>query len=91
MDTMLIDETGKTLPANHVFKCFIKAFVDHLQDHLGRMTFDLNKDKIRWVIPVSAYWTDNDKQFLTTCAEQVSLYWNSMMITNSILLFALAV
>lgn len=90
-DTMLIDATGRYLPASHVFKCFIKAFVNHIKEHLDRMSFDLKKDKIRWVIPVSAYWTDNDKHFLRACAEQVSVLCHSTTMTNSMLAFALAV
>lgn len=90
-DTMLFDATGRSLPASHVFKCLIKAFVNHIKEHLVRRTSDFIKDQIRWVIPVSANWTDNDKQFLRTCAVQVSILCNSMMMSNSMFVFALAV
>lgn len=88
---MLIDKTGKALPANHVFKCFIKAFVDHLTEYLDRNKFDDKKGKIKWVIPVSSYLTDNDKQFLRSCAEQVSVLCNIMRMTNLTLVFCLVV
>lgn len=76
-DMTLMDVTKKSLPACHVFKMLIKAFVDHLKIHLDRGKIDLKK--VRWVIPVSAYLNDTGKLFLMSCAKQVRVYFNLMI------------
>lgn len=74
---VLMDETGKTLPSYHIFKMFIKAFFNHLIEHLDIMGINLTKDDIKCVIPVSAYLKDTGKQFLRSRVEQVSVYFYS--------------
>lgn len=87
-DAMLIDDTGKTLPASHVFNVFIKAFVNDLTEKLYQRT-DFEKGDIRWVIPVLGYLLDSEKQFLISCAEKVNLFSYIMMLINLILCFAI--
>lgn len=78
-DMTLVDVTKKSLPACHVFKMLIKAFVDHLKIHLDMGQIDLKKGRVRWVIPVSAYLNDTGRLFLMSCAKQVSVYFNGMI------------
>lgn len=80
MDAMLIDTTGKNLPANLIFTVFIKAFVNHLTECLDQTNSDLKKGEIRWVIPVSVSLNDTDKQFLRSCTEQVRVFRDSSYI-----------
>lgn len=69
---MLVDETGKSLLASHVFQMFIKAFVNHLNEKIN-LGADVQRDDIRWVIPVSANLPNTGKQLLRSCAEQVGV------------------
>lgn len=66
---MIDDVTGKSLPANYVFKMFIQAIVDHSLKKTNAL--DLRKSELRWVITFSTDFTSASNHFLRECAEQV--------------------
>lgn len=68
---MLEDVTGKLLPASHVFKMFIKAFVHYITEELDKKGAPFKIDETRWVIPVSADLTETSGHILRSCAQQV--------------------
>ncbi|VDI32942.1 Hypothetical predicted protein [Mytilus galloprovincialis] len=81
-DTMLIDETRKTLPAIHVFNLFIEAFANGLMEKLWKRSTNFVKGDIRWVIPVLAYLSDSEKQFLRSCVEKAGIHSNQLMLVT---------
>lgn len=72
---MLVDATGKYLPARHVYMLFIKAFVDHFMYSAKSRNLNLKLHKIRLVIPISADLTDTGEQILQSFV-QVGVFSN---------------
>lgn len=77
---VLVDATGKSLPACHVFKIFIEAFVNYTMQIINREK-RLEKGHWMWtlVVNVTAYLRHTGEQFLRSCAEQVNIFSNSMV------------
>lgn len=74
---VLVDVTGKSLPACLVFRIYIEAFVSYLVEIFDKKGITLTEREWIWVIPVSADLTDTGKQFLRSCAAQVNAFSNS--------------
>ncbi|CAG2242294.1 unnamed protein product [Mytilus edulis] len=71
---VLVDATGKSLPACHVFKIFIEAFVNYTMQIINREK-RLEKGHWMWtlVVNVTAYLRHTGEQFLRSCAEQAGI------------------
>ncbi|KAK3604537.1 hypothetical protein CHS0354_000358 [Potamilus streckersoni] len=72
-DSQIEDETGKKMPAMHVFSLYIKCLINHLTKHLDKLWAWVKDDEIHWVLTVPAIWNDSAKQFMRTAAEQAGI------------------
>ncbi|CAC5356670.1 unnamed protein product [Mytilus coruscus] len=79
---MFADVTGKVLPASHVLKMFIKAFVYHITEELDTKDAPFKIDETRWVVPVSADLTETSKQILRSCAQQAGLPFGQLILVT---------
>lgn len=74
IDTIVEDETGKSMKALDVFSSAIQYLKDHLQNLLIEQGMrDKNEvmKKVRWVLTVPAIWTDPAKEFMKEAAIKV--------------------
>ncbi|KAH3736870.1 heat shock 70 kDa protein 12A-like isoform X2 [Dreissena polymorpha] len=72
-DTMLDDETGKSLSAMTVFSLSIKCMVDDLTAMVNQRISGLDQKDIHWVLTVPAIWNDAAKQFMRLAAEEAGI------------------
>lgn len=77
IDTIVEDETGKSMKALDVFSSAIEYLKDHLQNLLIEQGMrDKNEvmKKVRWVLTVPAIWTDPAKEFMKKAAIKVKCW-----------------
>ena len=66
------DEMGKTLPAIKVFSLAIGFLAENMiKSGSDRVTSEITRDDVYWVLTVPAIWSDAAKQFMRKAAIQV--------------------
>ncbi|XP_052225821.1 heat shock 70 kDa protein 12A-like isoform X2 [Dreissena polymorpha] len=79
-DTMLDDESGKSLPALTVFSLSIRYMIDDLSSMSNQQVSGLNLEDIYWVLTVPAIWDDSAKQFMRLAAQEAGIPCEQLLI-----------
>lgn len=76
-NTIVEDDTGKSMKALDVFSSAIQYLKNHLQNLLieqGMKDREEVMEKVRWVLTVPAIWTDPAKEFMMEAAIKVKCW-----------------
>lgn len=77
-ETIVEDETGKSMNALDVFSSAIQYLKNHLQNLLieqGMKDREEVMEKVRWVLTVPAIWTDPAKEFMMEAGIKVKCWF----------------
>ncbi|CAC5383861.1 unnamed protein product [Mytilus coruscus] len=81
MGMMILDVTGKELPAIKVFTESIRFLKDHfLVSTFTKISLGYSIDDIFFVITVPAIWSDAAKQFMRVASERAGINSSQMML-----------
>ncbi|KAH3736877.1 hypothetical protein DPMN_043452 [Dreissena polymorpha] len=79
-DTMLDDETGKSLRALTVFSLCIRYMVEDMTAMYKQQVSGMDPKNIHWVLTVPAIWDDAAKQFMRHAAEEAGISGSNLSI-----------
>ncbi|XP_076081199.1 heat shock 70 kDa protein 12A-like [Mytilus galloprovincialis] len=77
---MILDVTGKELPAMKVFTESIRFLKDHFLEMLTDKKLSITIDDVFFVITVPAIWSDAAKQFMRVASEKAGIENSQMML-----------
>ncbi|XP_060065869.1 heat shock 70 kDa protein 12B-like [Ylistrum balloti] len=79
-DTVIEDETGKTMKAKTVFAAGIRFLKTHAEDLINTRGISVEEWEIRWVLTVPAIWSDAAKQFMREAAQKAEIMNDQLLI-----------
>lgn len=82
-NSIVEDESGKSMKAIDVFSSAIQYLKDHLTNLLteqGMKDKEEVMEKVRWVLTVPAIWTDPGKEFMKVAAIKAGLPENKLLL-----------
>lgn len=79
-DTVIEDESGKSMKAKMVFAAGIEYLKKHAEGLLNTRGMDFNEWEIRWVLTVPAIWSDAAKQFMRESAQRAEIMNDQLLI-----------
>lgn len=79
-ETVIEDETGKTMEARTVFVHGIRYLKEHALSTINIQGKVIDEMDIHWVLTVPAIWSDGAKQFMREAAQEAGIESNNLSI-----------
>ncbi|XP_021376572.1 heat shock 70 kDa protein 12B-like isoform X2 [Mizuhopecten yessoensis] len=79
-DTLIEDESGKSMKAKTVFASGIRFLKNHAEELINTRGMSFEEWEIRWVVTVPAIWSDAAKQFMREAAQKAEIMNDQLLI-----------